>query len=303
MLSWTKAGAVERPSIVQIRVQRSYPGRIRAGAPVPTRSMSTDEVLRNVRRFTLGQQGPRTQPCKGLVLSGIGVASREDTPQVLRAARQWGVQWVVLHAGGEDLEHFDAATWSDLVDVLVVALQPVEIGGGLVAGSRAVAACRDAGIRVAVNTVLNWRGVDNLRAVARSISRVRPDEVTFTYPFPINGNDGTSPPPIPRTLVALREALSLLQNADIRPRVKGLPACYLGENRLSLGRSANRWYVDADHQLGDALMFFPEVVAFHKEEICRFCAVDAECDGFFATYLRRPGFPPLSPLASASDDP
>jgi hypothetical protein len=55
--------------------------------------------------------------------------------------------------------------------------------------------------------------------------------------------------------------------------------------------------VDADHQLEGALLFFPDVVAFFKGEDCRFCRCDTKCDGFFATYLRRPGFPPLSPLS------
>jgi hypothetical protein len=54
--------------------------------------------------------------------------------------------------------------------------------------------------------------------------------------------------------------------------------------------------VDADHQCDEALLFFPDVVAFHKDEVCRFCPGDSACDGFFATYLRRAGFPPLRPL-------
>ena len=43
-------------------------------------------------------------------------------------------------------------------------------------------------------------------------------------------------------------------------------------------------------------MFFPDVVRFHKSEVCRFCTQDGSCDGFFSTYLRRPGFPPLKPF-------
>jgi hypothetical protein len=44
------------------------------------------------------------------------------------------------------------------------------------------------------------------------------------------------------------------------------------------------------------MMFFPDVVRFFKGDACRFCALDGECDGFFATYLRRPGFPSLEPI-------
>jgi len=296
MLSWTAAGAVQKPETVQIRVQRSYPGRVRAGAPVPTRSMSEAEVLANVRWFTEGQRGPRGLPCTGLVLSGVGVVSRPDSPAVLATARDLGIRRVVLHVGGEDLEDFLAEPWRALVDVLVVPLQPVEVEGGLEAGARAVRTSREAGIRVAVNTVLDQRAVDRLAAVARSVVRVRPDEVTFTYPFPINGSQGAAPPPIARTVTLLGEAVRLLAAEGIRPRVKGLPACYLKEHAGCLEPSWNRWYVDADHQEDEALLFFPDVVSFHKEEVCRFCRLDDACDGFFATYLRRPGFPPLDPV-------
>lgn len=301
MLSWTEAGAVQRPEVVQIRVQRSYPGRVRAGAPVPTRSMTEAEILANIAFFTA--RGPRTTPCTGLVLSGVGVVARPDVPALVDEARSRGVQWVVLHAGGEDLEELALAPWSRRVDTLVVPVQPSEVEGGLEAGTRAVRACREAAVRVAVNTVLDGRAVDRLPAIARVVARVRPDEVTFTYPFPVNGNQASDPPPIPRTVTRLREAVALLRAEGIRPRVKGLPACYLGPDASLLGPSANRWYVDADHQEGRALLFFPEVVAFHKEEVCRFCAMDGQCDGFFATYLRRPGFPPLDPFAEVPEVP
>lgn len=306
MLSWTDAGAVEHPTTVQIRVQRSYPGRIRAGAPVPTRGMSTPEIESNIRYFTVERDGPRTRPCTGLVLSGVGVATRPHLAELLRAAREWGIERVVLHVGGEDLGAFEpagprtgslpAGSLQDLVDVLVVPLQPIQMGGGLVAGAQAVQACRQMGMAVYVNTVLNWCGVERLEAVARSVLRVRPDGVTFTYPFPINGDDSAHPPPIPRTVAGLQRALRTLKSEGISPRIKGLPACYLGEDRACLQRSANRWYVDADHPRERALLFFPEVVAFHKEDLCRFCSEDSRCDGFFATYLRRPGFPPLDPV-------
>jgi hypothetical protein len=97
-------------------------------------------------------------------------------------------------------------------------------------------------------------------------------------------------------LQAIKQVVPMLQAAGVRVDIKGLPACYLGEFSPLLRRTVNRWYVDADHQLGKALMFFPDVVAFYKEEDCRFCTADAQCDGFFATYLRRPNFPPLHPI-------
>ena len=303
MISWTEAGAVERPTTLQVRLQRSYPGRVRAGAPVPTRSMSTRDVLDNIRHFTQGQRGPRGVPCDALVLSGVGVVNRPDLLEISGAARRFGVRRITLHTGGEDLEQLEARLGEQdgsggpaAFDHVVVPFQPVAVGRGLSTALRSASHCKAAGTRVTVNTVLTQRAVERLQAVARGILRLEPDSVVFTYPFPVNGNDSAEPPPVARTLAALRSALALLVPAGIQPRIKGLPACYLGEDSRYLGRTSNRWYVDADHQLDDALLFFPEVVSFHKEEICRFCSVDGQCDGFFATYLRRPGFPPLDPL-------
>ena len=96
MITWTPEGAVERPVMVQIRVQRAYPGRIRAGAPVPTRSMTQRELLANLRYFSVDMAGPRSRPCTKLVLSGVGVANRPQSPELLTQARAWGVQSLSL---------------------------------------------------------------------------------------------------------------------------------------------------------------------------------------------------------------
>ena len=294
MLRWTTAGAVSSPTTVQIRVQRSYPGRVRAGAPVPTRSMSTDELLSNIRHFTAGMRTPRTRPCDTLVLSGVGVAAREDSPAAVALARAEGMQRIILHAGVEDLDQLIPAAWVGAVDVLVVPVQPG--GGTLAASARALSAARAAGLRVAANTTLSTAALPHLTAAARVLAAARPQEVTFTYPFPINGADPTEVPAPARVEVALRGALAILDAAGLPVSIKGLPACLLGREAHRLRRTANRWYVDADHQRESALLFFPDVVAFHKDEICRFCAADERCDGFFSAYLRRPGAAQLQPL-------
>ena len=294
MLTWTDAGAVERPRRLQVRVQRAYPGRVRAGAPVPTRSMSTQEILDNLAFFTTGMSGPRSQPCTHLVLSGVGVASRADTPQVLAEAKSLGLESVVLHAGGEDLDRFDPAHLAGSVDVVVVPVQPGP-GGAVNLGTRAIAACKAQGIDVVSNTVLSEAALRALVPAARAMARAAPSAATFTYPFPIGGNRSAEVARPAAVLAALGPAVGELERAGVRVAVRGLPACYLGPLARLAGRSANRWYVDADHQQGDAILFFPEVARFHKSDGCRFCALDGECDGFFATYLRRPGFPPLTP--------
>ena len=87
--------------------------------------------------------------------------------------------------------------------------------------------------------------------------------------------------------------------AGIASGVKGLPACRLTRPDR-LWRSANRLYVDVDHQRDDALLFFPDVVRFTKSDRCRFCSADARCDGapeaWVAAGLAGP-FTPLEPGA------
>ena len=295
MLTFTSAGAVSRPRTVQIRVQRAYPGRIRAGAPVPTRSMDAAEIEQNLRFFTEGQKGPRKRPATTLVLSGVGVVSRPDTPALLALARQLGLERIVLHCGTEDLETLDPSPFADAVDVLVLPVQPGPSGGSI-AGTRAVRRCRDAGLPVASNTVLTAAAVPHVEAAARAIASLGAGRHTFTWPFPIAGNSSGQVPGVRAAVRALERAVPILERAGVTVGVKGLPGCYIGGLSRLLWKSANRWYVDADHQCGDAVLFYPEVARFHKDEACRFCRLDGRCDGFFSTYLRRPGFPPLSPL-------
>ena len=297
MLTWTASGSVPVPTTVQIRVQRSYPGRIRAGAPEPTRSMSQAEIERNLTHFTEGLRTPRTTPCHTVVWSGIGVATRPDLGPLVDHARAVGLRTVVLHAGIEDLEGLSVAAWQGRIDRLVVPMQP---GGALTGALQVLASARAAGLPVSTNTVLTQNALPELAATARALAAARPDDVTFTYPFPVNGDDATNAPPPLRAVAALHDAWTALDAAGVPASVKGLPACFLGPDAHRLRRSQNRWYVDADHQCEKALLFFPDVVAFHKDESCRFCTATDRCDGFFATYLRRPGTPPLRPLEAAT---
>ena len=299
MIKWPASGAVEQPNMVQIRVQRSYPGRVRAGAPVPTRSMSEEELFANLWHFGEGMKGPRSHPCSRLVLSGVGVATREDLPRVMDQAREWGFSNVVLHVGVEDLDKLNVDTLKGRVDCVVVPLQPGRGGAQVQQGARAIRLCQEAGIEVVANTVLSQEAVTQLEAVTRRLTSVKPQRASFTYPFPIAGGASSEVVRAAAVQRSLGKAIPALEAAGISVSVKGLPACYLAEHREVFRKSGNRWYVDADHQTGEALLFFPDVVAFSKTDACRFCIADASCDGFFATYLRREGFPPLESITDS----
>ena len=256
--------------------------------------MSCDELEANLRFFTEGMVGPRTTPCTGLVLSGVGVASRSDIPEAIELARALGINHVVLHAGGEDVLGVSPERFKGKVDTLVLPVQPES--GQVASVTRVIERAKAAGLAVAANTVLTSKALNALGPAARVLARSGADSLTFTYPFPINGNEATTAPNPTRAMSALRAVLPVLDRAGIRVQIKGLPACHLGQEAQRLAKTHNRYYVDADHQTSDALMFFPDVVRFHKSDACRFCTADAACDGFFATYLRRAGFPPLKPI-------
>ncbi len=315
MLSWTGAGAVQRPEVLQIRLQRTYPGRVRAGAPVPTREMATAEVLENLRWFTTA--GSRGLPIRALVLSGVGAASRPDLGQICGAARGLGVERITLHAGVEDLEGMRGAggdlpggeqaggeqAGGDLpvppVDRLILPLAAGDAGAALSTGAEVLWRLQ-AQVEVSVSCTLSAANLPMLEAIARVLLRTQTRMVSFTYPFPVDGSVAAEVPPPAAVMAALGRVLPGLMAAGVQVDIKGLPRCYLGPWAACARRTGNRWYVDADHQTAGALLFFPDVVAFFKGEDCRFCTADAACDGFFATYLRRPGFPELRPFGETA---
>lgn len=291
MLRWTPAGAVSLPLTVQIRVQQRYPGRVQAGAPLPTRSLSPEELVDNIRYFTVGLRTPRTAPCTALVLSGVGVAHRPDVPTAMALARAEGIQRIILHAGAGDLTGLPLVDFSETVSLLVV---PVH--GEPAAALAAIQAAHAAGLAVCANVVLSAATLPHLSRIAAALARLGPQQTNLTYPLPTSERLRSVPEPAEAT-AAIAEAVVVLESAGRAVNIKGLPVCYLAGLARLVRRTNNRWYVDADHQQDQALLFFPGVVSFHKEDTCRFCTADAHCDGFFSEYLSRDGFPALSPLA------
>ena len=87
VLRFTGAGVVSTPTAVQIRVTRTLPGRLAAGAPIPDRTLSDEEVEANLRHFVVGLRGPRSRACDALVLSGVHLGERHGLAEVVRAAR------------------------------------------------------------------------------------------------------------------------------------------------------------------------------------------------------------------------
>lgn len=289
MLSWTRAGAVETPTTVQIRVTRDFPGRVEAAAPGPERSLSDAEVQDNVDHFTRKRRGPRTTPCHALVLSGVRLDERPDLAPILDDARSAGVTRVVLHLGPGDRDRLLRSPIGRRVDaVAIVVRDETDLAD--------VAALRS-GPAVTAVVLLDEHGLSRLDNLAAGLARVGPQRVVLTWPFP----PAAAPPHAARVAAALPTALATLDAAAVPCHVKGLPACVLGAvGPERVARSANRWYVDAAHQKDGALLFFPDVVRFAKADVCRFCAWGDRCDGAPSAWLDR-GLPgPLRPFPVAA---
>lgn len=298
MLRWTPAGAVSAPTTVQLRLTRHYPDRVRAGAPEPARCLSPEELRTNLVHFTEGLRGPRTRPCTTLVLSGLGLGQREDLPGALDLARTLGMDRVVVHASAADLLADGTAPpaaarphWRERIDVLVLPCPAPDQAAAL----EAVLSAR-VSQRLVCTVDLGVAACEGLGGLLDALVAGQPDEVVWTLPFP--RGVASRPPALGAVRALLAAALPPLRDAGVATTLKGLPRCLSPGLDLPRRRTGNRWYVDADHQLDQALLFLPEVVRFHKGDACRFCVEDADCDGYFAQYLDQPGAPGLVPLSA-----
>lgn len=282
MLRFTPTGAVAAPTTLQIRVTREYPGRVAAGAPEATGELSAAEVLANVEHFTVGA-GPRGRPVDRLVLAGVGLGARPGLAEAVDAARSLGIAGLTVHLGRGERAGFAGSALADRADAVAVAVRDaVDVAD--------VAALVGSGPHVVAVALLDAPGLASLPDTARALSRTGVDRVVLTWPL-----TGAPPPSAAAAAAAALAALEILDTAGVAAGVKGLPACRLG-GAERLWRSANRWYVDAAHQRGAALLFFPDVVRFGKGESCRFCAADARCDGAPRAWLDAGLVGALTPL-------
>lgn len=284
MLRFTGAGLVQAPTTLQIRVTRSLPGRVRADAPQPRRSLSDEEVRENVHHFTVGKRGPRTRPCAGLVLSGVALGARAGLGAVLAEGRLWGLERVTLHLGRDQRHGLLTSPLRRHVDDLALTIttdRDVADVGPLVA----------AGLGVTAVVPLEHAVLPRVDHLAAALATARPTRVVFTWPL-----HAAVPPLASKAVAHLPSAIGVLDGAGVPAGIKGLPLCALGDLAHLAWRSANRWYVDAEHQGDDALLFFPDVVRFSKVDDCRFCAADERCDGAPATHLRSGRAGRLAPI-------
>ena len=279
-LQFTASGAAASPEVVQLRLSAHFANRIQAGAPVPARDLSNDEVVANLRYFSVDRSGPRTRPCTALVLSGEGLADREGLSVAIEAARALGYERVTLHLDGQGVQQLPGSSLDGLCDAVSVALDALpEVPLGETLG----ALQNTTGDRPFVTVVLrlNAATLPHLFTLCAALPSSCVDRVVLTWPFIAS----IAPPPAEVVVAALPGVLSALEASGIQAGVKGLPLCVLGDLAHYAWKSGNRFYVDANHQKEGALLFFPEVVQFKKPDVCRHCTVNHQCDGAPAAWL------------------
>jgi hypothetical protein len=289
-LRWTTRGAVALPETLQIRLAPSFAGRVRAGAPLPGRSLSPSELEANLRWFT--RTGPRGRPVQGLVLSGISDWGAEHgwatLAAAVREARQGSVRRVVGHVDGRDLQALLSSELLPQINQLAVAVRSPEEVPTALPGALDLVIPLEASV------------LPGLLDLTRAAMGASPHKLVFTWPFP-GGLE--APPPAAQVADALVPAVGLLRSSAVPFGIKGLPVCALGgvleDPAAHVSRSGNRWYVDAEHQLDRALLFLPDVLRFSKRESCRFCEACDRCDGVAEQWLLQGLVTELVPLRAA----
>ncbi len=274
MLSWTAAGAVAAPTMLQVRLTPRRTGRVAADAPIPERAMSDAELLATLAYFVRDRRGPRTQRVDGLVLSGLPAARAAGVARAVCEAQGWGLQRLVLHSDAASVRTLCEGPLGAVIDVVATPLRP-----GLRVDDLRVAT------DVHATAVLDHQTLKVLPALLAAARDAKLSRLTLGWPF-----SGAPPPTTAEAVAALLPCLPLLDGLPWG--LKGLPRCTTapleahGADLTSrVWRSRNRFYVDAAHQGAEALLFLPQVLRFAKRDSCRFCRVDGACDGVPARWL------------------
>jgi len=288
LVRWTASGAVAAPEFLQIRVAPQFVERVSVGAPVPTRAMKPDEVDANVRHFTEGMRGPRSRPVRQLVLSGL------DGPEGLDALgsrtdgwRRHGIETIVLHVGATAAARVLGSSLGQDADRIVVTVASVNAS---VRAALARLPMGELGLSVSLTDDVR----KGLGALVEDLAAHPAQSLAWVWPFPAPNT------PAPPRATEVVSALSIAGALDLHgARLVHVPRCLDPRKRepsIPRWRTRNRFYVDAGHQLEEALLFFPDLVQLAKPDRCRFCREDLACDGVASPWLAQGRTGPLEPM-------
>ena len=275
MLRWTKAGAVNAPTTVQIRLAKNYEQRVPAGAPHPSRRLLLTEIKENLHYFRHTLDTPITTPCSSITLSGLQEEDEESIAKIAFEIQKIGFHYSRAHVDTKSAHLLPSLSFAHHISLSIhheMDQTKYNIPNNLLS-------------KIQWTIVLNTSTISSLHKIIDTLTSQHPFPITLLYPFPLNEN-------IIRTAPSIEKLQKTLQTIKSSIPIVGIPQCL--SMRTHSKRTSNRWYVDADHQKEQALLFFPDLLRYYKSEACRFCSATLECDGFFAQYLNEKNI--LSPL-------
>ena len=283
MIRWTPQGVVAYPRAVQIRLCLNHPQRIPGKAPSPSRTMTAEELEANLRHFTIGLDGPRSRPCTSLILSGMTPDFVAYTADNIAHFSELGYAQLVLHLAPDFTEATRQIQSTPKLHIRKICSLTSPQAFETILTQKT----DDLELSIALNAVI----LEAWPLVLELLTHWTGPVLSLHYPYP------SQDAPSRHSLSEIQQLLKAILNKypDRRIHLKGLPICYIHPLAFPFRQTGNRWYVDADHQEEDALLFLPDVLQFYKTDACRFCPVDNQCDGFFLEHLQRGSFPPLHP--------
>jgi len=264
------------PEMLQIRINKQFSGKIAAGAPEPSRTLTAEEVRSEMHHFTVARRGPRTKPCHTLLLSGFPLED-DELGSAISDRQRYEWRRMTLHLESGQRHALQKSRCFAAIDTVSLRIRSEEDLADL-------SALRRAGKPVTAVILLDDDGLSSLERWTSSLLQNPTVRLVLSWPFP--SESGRLPPPAEQVLPRIRPMVNRLTTSGVQVGIKGLPACVLGEFHPLVWKSANRWYVDADHRGDGALLFFPGVVRFLHPDECRFCAVNHRCDGVVEAWCR-----------------
>ena len=206
-------------------------------------------------------------------------------------ARALGYERITVHAAMDTAEHVVESDLNGMFDALGVAShERVDV-----MAIRHLEHLRDPnGNRPHISVVksLNHEGLAALEDDVTQFIEAGIDRLVLTWPLVAK----EVPPHVQSILERLDGVIRACDVAQIPVGLKGFPLCVLGEYSSRAWRSKNRYYVDAGHQLENALLFFPDIIQLQKLDRCRQCIVSHQCDGIPPQWLALGLTGPIEPV-------
>ena len=272
MIHWTTAGVVATPTTLQVRISKQSSLSFAIGAKTSTDTLSPLDFHKNLKYFRIELDTPRSTPCHSLTLSGLP----HDPTDYFEALQQVPrFNYCTIHLPDATIPWTLLEEYRSLFDRLVLPISPKQ-SPAIPAWAQTCTQC------VLLLTETHVSHTEWLKW----LTQIDAQKLILSYPAPMSKHTPLSPDDV---RLFLEQSAPQFEQLNIPVLIRGIPPCLLRDSVVSLERitskTSNRWYVDAEHQCGNARLFFPDLLQFHKDDQCRFCAFGTSCDGFFLEYL------------------